>query len=277
MAKTTYSYSRLTTFEQCNYSYFKQYILKENGSDNVYSLLGSVTHDVVEALQENKMTIEEGLNKFDDEWELARVLGFKFISNKVEENYIASIRHYIANFEPIHGTSCEIEKKIELDVDGHKLVGYIDLVIHNSDGTVSIYDFKTSSKFEKSKLDKYGRQLVIYALAMEQLGYKVRNVHWAMIKYASIAGKGNRTKTVQRSEIDLFDECQPLFVTYEITEENKQKCKEWIVNTIEEIESKDELFGYWEENYNSFFCQNLCNYGHCCERCKKEKRNYWNK
>lgn len=76
-----------------------------------------------------------------------------------------------------------------IEINSHYLQGIIDLLIYNEDGTVSIRDYKTSSKFANADLEEKGRQLILYGLAMEQLGYKVKDLAWEMLKYVEISYK----------------------------------------------------------------------------------------
>ena len=83
--------------------------------------------------------------------------------------------------------------------------GIIDLVIYNEDGTISIRDYKTSSKYSNLELQEKGRQLILYGLAMEQMGYEVKDLAWEMLKYVEISYKlknGNvRTTIAERGFI----------------------------------------------------------------------------
>ena len=84
----------------------------------------------------------------------------------------------------------------QLDPD-HYLQGYIDLIRYNSDDTISIFDWKTSSQFATKDLIHHGRQLVLYAMGKEQEGYKVKNVAWIMLKYAEVSWVGKARKTAK--------------------------------------------------------------------------------
>lgn len=120
------------------------------------------------------------------------------------------------------------------------------MIIHNIDGTVTVIDYKTSSKYSGQDLKKNANQLLLYAIALEQEGYVVREVSWLMLKYCTVAGKRNgSTKTIKRSELYENQEFEPCFVKYPYNDETKRECEEWIISTIEEIESLD-LFDEWE-------------------------------
>ena len=274
MVETVYSFSRLDTFNQCEYQYYLNYVLKVPSPDNIYSVLGTTVHDIFEAMQEGKMTRKEALDKFDTELELYKILQFKFMSKQVETNYVNSINHAIYYFEPIHGDKCEVEKEVFINLDGFKLRGYIDLITFNSDGSVNIYDFKTSTKYSKDDLKKKARQLILYGIAMEQLGYKVNMIAWDMLKYCTVKGKrGNKTEL--RGNVDMVTDNQPCFITYPFDDETKQECIEWVKSTIRTIELKDALFGEWKTNCeSSFFCSNICGYERC-DRFKELRKNYF--
>ena len=46
--KKIYSYSRCENYHNCPRSYFYTYIEKNRGEDNIYSFMGSVTHEILE-------------------------------------------------------------------------------------------------------------------------------------------------------------------------------------------------------------------------------------
>lgn len=268
-----YSYSKLTCFEQCELQYFKRYILKEEQRDSVYGLAGTSTHEAVESVQSGKFTNEEALEKWRKEMDFYSFLGYDFTTKKTELNFVNSIEHFIKNYRSISG-DVEIEKEFMFDVDGHKLRGFIDLLVHNDDGTVSIIDLKTSSKYSKRDLDKHARQLVIYAMAMEQQGFEVRDISWNMMKYCVVNGKRGK-KVILRSELEKGMEFEDYIVSYPLDEKTKEDTKKWIVNTIEEIESKDDLFDEWKTcEGNDFYCSNLCGFCDTCEKGMEIRKRY---
>lgn len=273
MSDVVYSYSKLTCFEQCSYQFFKKYVLKEEKRESIYALAGTSTHEAVERIQSGELTNEEALEKWKEEMNFHSFLGYEFTTEKTKTNFIESIEHFIKNYKPIPGT-VEIEKEFMLDVEGHKLRGFIDLLVHNDDGTISIIDLKTSSKYSKHDLDKHARQLIIYALAMEQQGFEVRDISWNMMKYCVVNGKRGK-KVILRSELEKGMEFEDYIVSYPLDEKTKEDTKKWIVNTIEEIESKDDLFDEWKTcEGNDFYCSNLCGFCDACEKGMEIRKRY---
>ena len=108
---------------------------------------------------------------------------------------IADMKHFCETFYPPKGKFKTEElviyhlgrtlnpSKDELNKSDRYVQGYIDLIRENDDGTISIYDWKTSTKFSAADLLHHGRQLVFYALAKEAEGYTVKDVAWIFLKY----------------------------------------------------------------------------------------------
>ena len=150
MSEITYSFSRLKLFNECKHAYFLSYVMKCDKKPNIYSEIGTTIHELLEDIQGGKeIAPEERFEIFEDKVDECKIFGIEFVNEKIEEKYIENIKHCLMNFEPLKGKKSEIEKEIELEVDGHKLTGFIDLIVHNDDGTVSVIDFKTSSKYAK--------------------------------------------------------------------------------------------------------------------------------
>lgn len=277
MSEVTYSFSRLKLFNECRHAYFLTYVLKVQKRVNIYSEIGTTIHELLEDIQGGKeIPVEERIEMFEDKVDECEIFGISFVNDNIKEKYVENVKHCLKNFKSIQGKKFEIEKEITLDIDGHKLTGFIDLVVHNDDGTVSIIDYKTSSKYTKKDLQKNANQLIIYGLALEQLGYKVRDVKWYMIKYATIQGKrGN--KMIERRELEDGQDYEDCFVEYPYNEVSKMECIDWIIDTIEEIESLT-TYDTWEHKDinrgNSFYCSNICSVCGKCEALKQYLKNF---
>ena len=59
----TYSFSRISMYKTCPYSYFKRYILKEKGDDSIFTLAGTSTHNAVENIQEGESATLQAITK----------------------------------------------------------------------------------------------------------------------------------------------------------------------------------------------------------------------
>lgn len=276
MEKPCYSFSRLSTFKDCEMAYFLTYILKAENKDNIYGLAGSAAHHVIEEMQQGNMTNDEAVMYFNREVEAAAFIGINFPNDSIKESYMTNVTHAIKHYRPYQG-KFEIERKFDLEIEGVRLIGYIDFIVYNEDGTVSIIDFKTSSKYSKKDLPSKANQLIIYAIAMEQMGYTVRDISWQMLKYATVPGKRG-TKTVERRDIDS-DEFEAFYVYYPYNEFTKMDCISWITSTVKKIEDKGP-FDLWESKvlnsqYSGFFCHNLCGVKGNCSKYKEFCKKYY--
>jgi ATP-dependent helicase/DNAse subunit B len=185
--KTIYSISKLNTYDKCEFSYYLSYVKGQRGKDNVYSILGGKLHDALENLYNNK---EVDLKKIlDDSLIELDMLNIKFPNEKIKENWEKDILHFCNNFKAPNGTYVTEDGILFEVFDGVYLQGYIDLQQLENENTISIYDFKTSSKFAKEDLVDYGRQLVLYAMAKEKEGKTIDKLAWNMLKYIYVSWK----------------------------------------------------------------------------------------
>lgn len=211
-----YSYSKLNCVNDCLLESWYSYIKHEPGLQSVYGLLGGASHQVTEDLIEGKATCDDLLPALHSALDECDTLGLTFPkdfrgNDSIKEKWIKDMTHFCQNFYPPRGKYI-VEQLVILRVSPTRaLQGYIDLTKLNDDGTVSVYDLKTSSRYKPSDLLEHGRQLVIYAMALEQAGYTVKNLAWIMLKYVEIrytwyATSRSRNKTqciriVNRSKI----------------------------------------------------------------------------
>lgn len=200
---TIYSISRLNTVDECGWEYWQTYVEHLKGKDNIYGFTGTRIHKCLENIQNGiKVDFPKEVNKMLDE---AKFLDIKFPTESIEAKWKNDIISFAQNYKAPVYNKVETEKLFLIEINGHYLQGIIDLLIYNEDGTVSIRDYKTSSKFTNADLEEKGRQLILYGLAMEQLGYKVKDLAWEMLKYVEISYKlknGNiRTTIAERGYI----------------------------------------------------------------------------
>ena len=272
-----YSFSRLKLFNDCRHAYWLSYEMKSQKKVNIYSEIGTEIHEILENIQSGKdIDVEKRVEMFEDKVDECEIFGIEFVNDNIKNKYIENINHCLRNFKPLQGVKFEVEKEISLELEGHKLTGFIDLIIHNEDGTVSIIDFKTSSKYAKKDLEKNANQLILYGLALEELGYVVRDIKWMMLKYCMVQGKRTK-KMIERRELEEGQEFVDAFVEYPYNEVTKMYCKSWVLETIKEIESLTQ-YDTWEakevNNGTSFYCTNICSVCNKCQALKEYQMKY---
>lgn len=216
-----YSISRLNTVDTCGYEYWQTYMEHLPSKDNIYGFTGGRIHKCLENIQNG--IIVDFPNEIENILQDAKILDINFPNVNVEEKWKKDIKAFAQNYQPPHYKKVETEKQFLIKVDNNYLQGIIDLVIYNDDGTVSIRDYKTSSKFSNNDLEEKGRQLILYGMAMKQLGYKVKDLAWEMLKYVEISYKlkNGKTRTTIAERGFILDKLQS-----DITKELKA-LKQW--------------------------------------------------
>ena len=100
-----------------------------------------------------------------------------------------------------------LEKEFYCEINGNVLMGYIDAILLNHDGTIEVVDYKTSTKYSAKDLDEHGFQLVLYAMALEkEFGVPIKAVKWNMLKYCTIKFEGATKPRTMFSERNKFVE-----------------------------------------------------------------------
>ena len=184
--KNVYSISKLNCIDQCLYQAYCTYILKDRGLNNCYGIMGSKIHDVLEAIINGDATEKELTPALQAELNDLNMLDIEFPNENIKTSWISDMTHLCNNFVKPKGEFTTEELVIYKINEDRYVQGYLDLIQHNKDNTISIWDWKTSSQFSKEDLLHHGRQLVFYALAKEQEGETVKSVGWIMLKYCQI-------------------------------------------------------------------------------------------
>lgn len=332
-----YSFSRLECINNCLYEAYRSYILddRNNAINNIYGVLGGRIHDVLEAMMNNKATERDLLPAMQQELDDMDMLGIEFPKGKdgsdsIRQGWISDMTHFCNTYKAPKGQFETETFFLYESPQKHYVQGFIDLTKINKDGSISIYDYKTSSLYRGEDIKKHGRQLVLYAMGKEQQGYRIREIGWIFLKYCEVSYIGKKTskskeetsisKVIERKNIvkdlrdvieyklaklrmdDLDIECKvldaldnniipeeiadeftikPYLMKYELTDEIRQECRDYIDNTIE----KWELLGNDENNFPPlsftkfnkngeekeccFYCYSLCGYSKMCPHFRK--------
>lgn len=192
-----YSISKINTIAECLYEAYNAYILHNKGQNGIYGILGTKIHDKLEQIINNEASALELPETLNQELLDLDMLGITFPkdfkgNDSIRDNWVADMKHFCKTFVPPKGTFDTEELFIYPLSNDRYVQGYIDLIRHNADGTISIYDWKTSSKFSADDLLHHGRQLVLYAIAKEAQGEIVRDVSWIMLKYCKVTFLGKK-------------------------------------------------------------------------------------
>lgn len=197
-----WSFSKMSTYEQCTWLYKLKYIDKLRGiQDSCYTYWGTIAHDIRQGFYEGDYkSNDEMLEKLEEEiakYILEDKKELKFPNQNEAGNYFDNLRHYFKNCKHVEG---KVEnERVVLSVlngeDGKKYAfqGYIDS-FYQEDGKNIILDYKTSSMsgFTGDKLLDKSKQLMIYAYGlwkMQNLPIESIVLRFDMMKYCNITFK----------------------------------------------------------------------------------------
>ncbi|MFN2426983.1 MAG: RecB family exonuclease [Candidatus Binatia bacterium] len=178
----TFSFSRVTTFEQCARRYRYRYVdgVRE-AFQSIEAFMGQQVHAAVEWMFQQKAAgcaprVEDAVRQysatFDGAWAEARGT-LKVIKQGTRvEDYRRSGAEMLADFHRTRfvGDSLEtvgLERHFMLEIDeGRRFQGFIDRLARDAAGVVHIIDYKTGGRPPIRFGGKDGDQLEAYAVAM---------------------------------------------------------------------------------------------------------------
>jgi len=181
-ALDTFSFSRVTTFEQCARRYRYRYVdgVRE-AFQSIEAFMGQQVHAAVEWLFEEKKAgrlprADEAVRRytatFDEAWGQARAT-LKVIKRDTRiEDYRRSGAEMLVDFHRLRflGDSLEtvgLERHFLMEMaEGRRFQGFIDRLARDAAGVVHIIDYKTGGRPPIRFGGKDGDQLEAYAVAM---------------------------------------------------------------------------------------------------------------
>lgn len=245
----TWSYSRLTNFEQCNYGWLLNYIYHEERRSGFFAEYGSFMHDIIAKALTGQLEKSELASYFAKNFR--KEVPTPATSPELKAKYFAVGKQYLRDFDFPHKKIVAVEEPVRFKIEGVPFVGYID-VISEENGELVITDHKShdlkpfSKKYPEKKtktdleLEAYLRQLILYAVGVK----KKYGRYPAML------------------EFNCFKSGQWISVPFD--ESLVQPTIDWVLKTCKMIRDENE----WKPNMDYFFCKNLCDVRDACE--------YWN-
>lgn len=240
----TWSYSRITCFEQCRYKFLLKYIYEQQEDKMFFASYGSFIHKIMEMYLSGELKRDELLGYYLVNFKSN--VGGKPPSQKVFKSYFEQGVEYLKNMNFPYSTDLDVESEVEFLIGENKFIGYIDCRCTDGDNLI-ILDHKsrnlkprsTKGKILKTdlELDDYLRQLYIYSIpTFEKYG-----------RYPSTLA------------FNCFRE--NLVIKEPFKEENLEKTKKWATDKIEMITHNED----WSPCLDYFGCRHLCGLHDQCE------------
>jgi len=188
---TTYSYSRLNTFDNCPLRYKFSYIAKAEGDfeNSIEAFMGSKVHDALEKLYKelkfaNIMSLDDVLEYYKKQWKKTMSHNIKVIRDgRTKKEYhnmgLKYLTDYYNHYKPFnqdYTVGLETEIKVDLFGDGKYIFkGYIDR-LSTINNTYIIHDYKTSNTLSTQSDIENNEQLALYALALKDKYIDLENI-----------------------------------------------------------------------------------------------------
>ncbi len=178
-----YSYSRLSTFEQCRLKFRFQYIdkVRTEIETTVEAFLGSMVHRVLERLYKDVRFqkipgLQELIDFFHKEWDENWNDGILVVRKEyTAENFrkmgVRFITDFYSRYKPFdqaRTVGLETSNTAALD-DRNRIHIKIDRLSISHEGEYEIHDYKTSNTLPTQEILDSDRQLAIYAYGVRQM------------------------------------------------------------------------------------------------------------
>jgi len=231
-----WSFSRFNSYYTCPYMWKLCYIDCEKGLSNSFADFGTLVHSILERFSDGELEIYELADVYEKEYGDAVPLPFppnKYVS--LGDKYYESGLEYLQNFEGFGDYEIvEAEKELNFEVNGHKITGYIDLLLKDKEGNLHIFDHKSSTVKSKTseKAKEYLLQLYLYSIAIyDEFKVYPKQLH-----------------------INAFKEGK--IYTFDFDEKEVTKVKQWVLDTIDALKKEEKFL----PKSDSFFCNFICNF-----------------
>ncbi|MEK6830768.1 MAG: PD-(D/E)XK nuclease family protein [Nanoarchaeota archaeon] len=220
-----YSYSKLSTFEQCQLKFKFKYIdyLEPDFEETIEGFLGKQVHKTLEWIynnQEKNLELDDIIKYFIESWNMNFNSDIRIIKQLPTEHYFNKgikflINYFLKNF-PFKDNTIATEKKIFINLDeenNYRLIGYIDRLVHHQNTNVfEIHDYKTGNIKSQEEINK-DWQLALYSIAIRNSFENVKEVFliWHFLEYNQEI-KSRRTieelENLKKRVIDLINKIE---------------------------------------------------------------------
>lgn len=178
----TYSYTRLTTYENCPRQYKLRYIDRirpPEGEEGIEAFLGKRVHDTLEKLHKELIltklnSLGDLLDYYREQWDRnwhdgVVVVKKEYTRDHYRNSGTEAIENYYRRHHPFNQSrTLATEKLITFRIDEYSVQGYIDRLGFRDKGVYEIHDYKTSGHLPTQDHIDSDRQLALYQIGIKQ-------------------------------------------------------------------------------------------------------------
>lgn len=247
-----FSYSSVSTFENCPYSFKLTYIDALPREKNFFSDFGLLVHDCFEQFFGDKLSYFELSDYYKKQFDVFVTSVPPQYPAGMLERYRENGQEFFDNFffEKDNYEMLFVEDTIDLQIGDVLFTARPDLVlIEKETGKHILLDYKTSTPYRIDK--RNGKEIVDNQKIAGYLKQMYLYTHAVMQKYQ-----------IKISEIKIWYPRLNRIDTYVWDEKEETKVIKWLNETVKKIKNETD-FTY--DNSSKYFCQNLCGVRDFCE------------
>lgn len=199
---TLWSWSRYKCYKTDKWEYYLKYILheKEDRTNGIYAVSGGNAHDIIEKFYDSQIQFKDMIDEYENcllDMNLAELKYNRSDNDKNESTaykYENCLRHFFKHHQKITFPN-KIEHFLPIKITEDIIFqGYLDFLHIETDDKGNkkavITDWKTSTIYTGTKVEKECGQLVIYAEGLRQaLKIPLENIscRWNFLKYVTVS------------------------------------------------------------------------------------------
>ncbi len=236
-----YSYTQLTAYATCHYSYFLKYMDEGrfiHEAENAFAQYGSLIHQLIDEWAKHEITKDEMADAYITRYPDTVTASFpRYMKGIAEKMYDAGL-NYCENFDEFAGYEVlETEKLYFTDIGGHQFKGIVDMVLFDhANGDLIILDHKSKSlaTFKKEQKTIWKQQILYSKFIAESIGEFPTKLAFNLFREGGMMIK-------QAFDIDEYN-----------------RVLEWAANIMDKIEENDLLDLIQTKEKTDTFCKEIC-------------------
>ncbi len=184
--RMAFSYSKMSAFKNCPYNYKKLYVDKVAPRPQSFFSIGHSCHETMEEFftYPYQPSIRDMKKMFENNWHRE---GYRDEKEEMEYKKKAwdwLLRYYRKYIDGQYIQAYAVEKYFQLPIgDDYVIIGYIDRLQKNPDGSFEILDYKTDPKLRTQEQLDSDLQLTSYYWAMKEVGIEVSRLSLDFLKF----------------------------------------------------------------------------------------------
>ena len=247
MTKETYSFSRLSSWHQCEAEWKFKYIDSRPFKQNWWAEVGTVAHECVEDFILGKVARADLHNHFLSKyWSIKLKPPFPNMGSAMDRDLG---NYFETRFKGFSLTDMKVEESISVDMGDWTLNGFIDLYGWKGEDIMMI-DHKVSNPLSSSwETAKKVRQLYLYSAHIKEVYGKYPK----LLSFNFMKGSGDNKPNPKYAIHVPFDETK------------MEEAVSWANDTVALIrKAKADEDYMFSANYDEFYREKLCGISHEC-------------